>query len=86
MKEQITRVTRKGQITLPVEVRRSLGIKEGDKIAVSLAQVAEGTELQAILKPVRTVAEITFGAVPPLTEQLTWEQMRDIAWEDHVKE
>ncbi len=33
MKEHVTVVTRKGQVTLPVEIRRRLGLKEGDKVA-----------------------------------------------------
>jgi AbrB family looped-hinge helix DNA binding protein len=36
MKEHLTRVTRKGQITVPVEVRRALGLQEGDNVAVVL--------------------------------------------------
>ena len=36
MREHLTRVTRKGQITVPVEVRRALGLQEGDNIAVLL--------------------------------------------------
>jgi AbrB family looped-hinge helix DNA binding protein len=66
MKELYTSVTRKGQITLPAEIRRLLKIKEGDRIAVSLVAPTEGEEPQAVIKPVRSVAEMTFGAVPPL--------------------
>jgi AbrB family looped-hinge helix DNA binding protein len=33
MKEHLTVITRKGQVTLPVEIRRRLGLKEGDKVA-----------------------------------------------------
>ena len=36
MREHLTRVTRKGQITVPVEVRRALGLQEGDRVAVLL--------------------------------------------------
>jgi AbrB family looped-hinge helix DNA binding protein len=28
-------MTRKGQVTIPVEIRRALGLKEGDQIAVN---------------------------------------------------
>lgn len=85
-KEVLASVTRKGQITLPVEIRRSLGIKQGDKVAVSLAAVSEGEAPRVILKPVSSVAEMTHGAVPPLKEPLTWQQMREIAREDQVQE
>lgn len=86
MRELLTSVTKKGQITLPAEIRRSLGIKEGDKVAVSLTEVGDGEEPQVVLTPVRSVAEMTFGAVPPLGNTLTWQQMREIAREDHVQE
>ena len=36
MREHLTRVTRKGQITVPIEIRRALGLQEGDKVAVLL--------------------------------------------------
>ena len=42
MKELLTVVTRKGQITLPAEIRRALGLKVGDRVAVSLID-AEAT-------------------------------------------
>ncbi len=63
MEELFTSVTRKGQITLPAAIRRSLGIKEGDKVAVSLVTGSKGEEPKVMLKAVRSVAEMTFGAV-----------------------
>jgi AbrB family looped-hinge helix DNA binding protein len=62
MKEQLTTVTRKGQITVPAEIRKALGLQIGDRVAVSLDD--EGT-LQATLRPVRSVADMTFGAIQP---------------------
>ncbi len=38
MKERRSVVTRKGQITIPAEFRRALGLKEGDKVALSLEE------------------------------------------------
>jgi antitoxin PrlF len=62
MKELLTVVTRKGQITVPAEIRKALGLKEGDKVALSLT---DRKGLQATLRPVRSVAEMTFGSVTP---------------------
>ena len=62
MQEFLTKVTRKGQITLPAEIRRTLGIKEGDKIALS---IADSGKAEVLLKPVRSVAEMTFGVATP---------------------
>jgi AbrB family looped-hinge helix DNA binding protein len=61
MKELLTVVTRKGQITVPAEIRRTLGIREGDKLAVSVAEDVR----QVRLRLVRSVAELTFGALTP---------------------
>ena len=36
MNEQLTVVTRKEQVTIPADIRRALGIKEGDKVAFVL--------------------------------------------------
>jgi AbrB family looped-hinge helix DNA binding protein len=62
VKEILTRVTRKGQITVPVEIRKALGLKQGDKVALSLADPQTG---EVHLRPVQSVAEATFGAVRP---------------------
>lgn len=61
MKEQLTTVTRKGQITVPAEIRRALDLHIGDKVAVSLDE--EHGAPRANLRPVRSVAEMTFGAI-----------------------
>lgn len=82
MKERLTTVTRKGQITLPAEIRRSLGIQEGDKLAVSLL---EGEEAQVVLKPVKSVAAMTFGSVPPRKQPEDFKELRR-AFEDGVAE
>jgi AbrB family looped-hinge helix DNA binding protein len=36
MRQAITRVTSKGQVTIPVEIRRALGIKPRDRLAFTL--------------------------------------------------
>ncbi|HVA92353.1 MAG TPA: AbrB/MazE/SpoVT family DNA-binding domain-containing protein [Chloroflexota bacterium] len=36
MHERLSVVTRKGQVTLPVEIRRSLDLRQGDKVAFRL--------------------------------------------------
>jgi AbrB family looped-hinge helix DNA binding protein len=61
MREQLTVMTRKGQITVPADIRRALGLQVGDKVAVSLDE--EGQTLHANLRPVRSVADATFGSI-----------------------
>ena len=73
MKELLSVVTRKGQITLPVAIRRSLGIREGDKVALSLD---DSDQPRVILRPVRSVAELTFGAVTPRKRPEDFQELR----------
>ena len=44
--QKIVKVTRKGQTTIPAEIREKLGIKEGDELAV------EAINQQVIFKPI----------------------------------
>jgi len=74
MKELLSVVTRKGQITLPVEIRRSLGIRQGDKVALSLGDSDQAQVV--ILRPVRSVAELTFGAVSPRKRPEDFQELR----------
>ena len=67
MSSGTTTVTRKGQITIPIEVRRALGLNEGDRVMVT----QEGG--RAIISRAESVAERTAGIayayrrVPPPT-------------------
>lgn len=70
MKELYTVVTRKGQITVPAEIRKALGLRIGDRVAVSLD---EDGQLHANVRPVASVADSTFGSIhsakPPVDEE-----------------
>jgi AbrB family looped-hinge helix DNA binding protein len=63
--ESVSTVTRKGQVTVPLKIRRALGLKEGDKVVFVLEAGA------ARLQPSASYVERTRGAVktdqPPLT-------------------
>ena len=65
MVERFTVITRKGQITLPAEMRKALNLKQGDRVAVSLH--AEGLRV----RPTKGVVAATAGALkgdrPPLS-------------------
>ena len=74
MQERLTVVTRKGQITVPAEIRQALGIKEGDKVALSLPD----PETWAVsLRLVRSVADLTFGAVSPRKRPEDFKELRE---------
>lgn len=59
MAELFTVMTRKGQITVPAELRHLLGLEEGDRLAVSLD--ADGAQL--VMRPVRSVVNATYAVV-----------------------
>lgn len=73
MEEQTSLVTRKGQITLPAEMRRKLGIREGDRVALSLGDAAKA---EILVRPVRSVAEATHGAVRARQRPEDWDALR----------
>lgn len=57
MLELRTKITRKGQVTVPAEIRRALGLKEGDKVVFTL----EGDEVR--LARTGSVVERTAGII-----------------------
>lgn len=66
MREHLTKVTRKGQITVPAEVRRALGLREGDNVAVLLGDDGRAT-IERRSSVVTRTAGIFKSGRPPLT-------------------
>ncbi|RIK45219.1 MAG: AbrB/MazE/SpoVT family DNA-binding domain-containing protein [Chloroflexi bacterium] len=60
MQQIVTTMTRRGQITIPDEVRRLLRLKPHDKVAFTI----ENGEVRLV--PVAFTLETAFGSVPPL--------------------
>jgi len=73
MKEHRSVVTRKGQITIPAEIRRALDIKEGDKVAISL----DKDEVK--VSRTGSVVEATAGALKSDMPALSPEEERKAA-------
>ncbi len=73
MNEQLTVVTRKGQVTIPADIRRALGIKEGDKVAF----VLEDDQVKLTRKG--SVVEQTAGALKSDIPTLTSQEEREAA-------
>lgn len=61
MKEIVSSITRKGQVTIPAEVRKRLGVGTPDKIAF----VLEDSGTVALRQATRTLRTLR-GIVPPL--------------------
>jgi antitoxin PrlF len=79
LQEYIGTLTTKGQVTVPVEIRRLLGVEPQDKI---LFRVSEG---QVIIEPVRMTLEDTFGSVTPINRPEDFSRLREIALEEHAQ-
>jgi antitoxin PrlF len=70
MKTIETRLTQKGQVTIPLEVRRRLGLKPRDRVRFEM----DGDEIR--LKPAPSKILEGFGAVPPRHRPEDWQQVR----------
>jgi AbrB family looped-hinge helix DNA binding protein len=75
MQKRLGVVTRKGQITIPAEFRKALGIKEGDKVALSLE------EGEVRLAPSESVVARTAGIFKTDEPAKTAEELRVLAEE-----
>lgn len=85
MKEVLLTITKKGQVTIPKEAREHLGVSEkGNNRKIALVLTDEGT---AVLKKPRypDLASIR-GAAGKLPKPLPWEEVRERAREDHLKD
>ncbi len=81
MKEFISRITNRGQVTIPAEVRKYLGIKTSDKIAFVID--SEGIVRIRVLR-YPDIASLQ-GAAGRLKKPLSWQEMQEIASEDRLK-
>ena len=80
MEQRLTVVTRKGQITIPVEIRRALGIKQGDKVSL----VLEGNEVR--LSRTGSVVAATAGIFRTGKRALPASKLRRLAEEAIAEE
>ncbi len=73
-------VTRKGQVTIPVEIRRRLGVKDGGPVEYVVAD-----DGKIVLEPPRlpTVESLT-GIAGTMKEPHTWEEIEEIIAEERA--
>ena len=69
----------KGQVTIPIEIRRMLGIKPKDKIVFTVEAGKVG------LKPVRSALDELYQSLPSLREPRSWEEIKESAHEDRAE-
>ncbi len=78
MRRFTSSVSPKGQITIPAEIRRQLGIKPKDRVTIELA----GNEVR--VAPAEFTLESARGSRPALSRPMSVEEMVRIAREEHV--
>lgn len=66
MTEFVSTISSKGQVTIPADVRRRLGVHAADKVA--FVTTDQGT---VELRPVRFTLESVLGSVPALPNETT---------------
>ncbi len=77
--EYIVTVKTKGQVTIPVEVRRLLEIKTGDRVIFRVTD--RGVEFE----PAAMTLEDTFASVTPRNHPEDFSALRDAVIEEHVE-
>ena len=79
MKEVVTTLTQRGQVTVPAEVRRLLGLKPRDKVAF---MIDDGV---VQLRPATFTLETAFASVPPATRTEDLKALSRLAREEKAR-
>lgn len=66
------KITSKGQITLPKELRDALGLRAGDRVTFVIRD--DGT---AVMRPRKASLEQLFGRLKPEKQGITLDDMQD---------
>ena len=82
MKEIVSTITSKGQVTIPVEVRRHLGLRRNDKLSF----VIESDGVVRLRVPRYPDIASLRGAAGSLGKPMSWQETREIAREDHLRD
>jgi AbrB family looped-hinge helix DNA binding protein len=79
VKQILASVTERGQVTIPSEVRRLLGIRAPQKIAFEI----DGEEVRLV--PAGPSLDDVFGAVQPLEKPEDFERITTDAWAEKAR-
>ena len=80
MIEYVSSISPKGQITIPQELRRRLGMKPKDKVAITLEN--GGVKIM----PAKSSLGAVYQAVPALTRRLSVDEMIELAHEEQAED
>lgn len=77
--ELTSTITSKGQVTVPIQIRRLLGLKP--KARVAFLQKKDGVHIAAPRYTLDTIK----GVVPALSQKYSEKEIREIAIESHLQ-
>lgn len=77
--ELVSTITSKGQVTVPIQIRRLLGLKPKAKVA--FLQKKDGVHIAIPRYTLDTIK----GAIPALPQKYSEKEIREIAIESHLK-
>lgn len=80
MREYVSSVSPKGQITIPAEIREMFKVKAKDKVVF---EVSNG---DVKIRPLGSPVDAIFQAVPALATPRSLEEMMEMAREEHAQE
>ncbi len=82
MRRYSATITRKGQVTVPVDIRRRLGLENGGKVEILLDDAGH----ISLARPTFSSLEEIIGIAGTLARPMEWDEMRSIAIEDALAE
>lgn len=77
--ELVSTITSKGQVTVPIQIRRLLGLKPKAKVA--FLQKKDGIHIAVPRYTLDTIK----GAIPALSQKYSDKEIREIAIESHLE-
>jgi antitoxin PrlF len=80
MRRSIGSVSTKGQVTIPQEIRRQLGIRAGDKVWISVE------DSRVVLRQAEMSLLAGYRSIPALKKPLTDKEMDDLIEEEIVED
>jgi len=81
-KQRVSTLSSKGQVTLPIEIRKHLGVNPNDKVAFV---IEPDGKVQVTPARYPDIASLS-GAAGSLKKPLSWKEMQQTAREDRLKE
>jgi AbrB family looped-hinge helix DNA binding protein len=86
MKEFESSVSPKGQITLPLEVRRRWGLKAKDRVAIRIDEDQVIIAPAAATTPAPSTLDAIYQSVPALAPPRPWREVTRLAADEHAHE